>query len=123
MTSDAVAVQNNSVKFNRAQSIVNAFQVMCTLELPMFERIDEKAAAMKMHIQSNESGPSTGNAVIRRKAWVSTLTTGPFILLLDEMSGPKGKATSCAIAADIPDRDAFRAEAIRKLPDTPAPTH
>ena len=59
----------------------------------------------------------------RSKSWFGALTDGPFILLLDEMSGAKGKSTSCAIVADVPDRDAFRAEAIRtmKLPDAPAP--
>jgi hypothetical protein len=42
---------------------------------------------------------------------------------LDEMSGAAGKTTSCAIVADVPDRDAFRAEAIRTmgLPDAPVP--
>jgi hypothetical protein len=34
-----------------------------------------------------------------------------------------GQTTSCAIVAYVPDRDAFRAEAIRtmKLPEAPAP--
>jgi hypothetical protein len=43
--------------------------------------------------------------------------------MLDEMSGTKGRTTSCAVAADVPDRDAFRAEVIRtmKLPPAPAP--
>lgn len=110
---------------NRAQSVINAFQVICQLELSnfTFERIDQKATTMGMQLQSNDSGPSAGNTVTRSKSWAGALTDGPFILLLDEMSGAKGKTTSCAVVADVPDRDAFRAEAIRtmKLPDAPAP--
>jgi hypothetical protein len=108
---------------NRAQSVINAFQVICTLELPKFERIDQKATAMRMQLQSNDSKPSAGNTVMRSKSWFGSLTDGEFILLLDEMSGAKGRTTSCAIVADVPDRDAFRAEAIRimKLPPAPAP--
>jgi hypothetical protein len=123
VASQAVAAENNPLHFNRAQSVINAFQVICTLEPLGFERIDQKATAMGMHLQDNKSGPSAENTVTRSKGWVGALTDGPFVLLLDEMSGAKGKSTSCAIVADVPDRDAFRAEAIRtmKLPDAPAP--
>jgi hypothetical protein len=122
-TSRAIAAEDNPSHFSRAQSVINAFQVMCTLELPKFDRIDQKATAMKMHLQSDTSGPSAGNTITRSKSWLGALTDGPFILLLDEMTGAKGQSTSCAIVADVPDRDAFRVEAIRtmKLPDAPAP--
>jgi hypothetical protein len=117
--------EDKPLHLNRAQSIINAFQVICQLELPRFtfERIDQKATAMKMQLRSDNSGPSAGNTVIRSKSWSGDLTDGPFILLLDEMSGTKGRTTSCSIAADVPDRDAFRAEVIRtmKLPEAPAP--
>jgi hypothetical protein len=118
-----IRAEDNPLHLNRAQSVINAFQVICTLELPVFKRLDQKATTMGMQLQSNNSGPSAGNTVTRSKSWSGTLTDGPFVLLLDEMSGAKGKTTSCAIVADIPDRDAFRAEVIRtmKLPDAPAP--
>ena len=123
MASQAAAAEDNPLHFNRAQSVINAFQVMCTLELPKFERIDQKASAMKMQLQSSNSGPSAGNNVTRSKSWFGALTDGSFMLLLDELSGADGQTTSCAIVADVPDRDAFRAEAIRtmKLPEAPAP--
>jgi hypothetical protein len=121
--SQSIALENNPVHLNRAQSVINAFQVMCTLEPLKFDRIDQKVAAMRMQLQFNKSGPSPGNTVTRSKSWFGTLTNGPFTLLLDEMSGAKGRSTSCAIVADVPDREAFRAEAIRtmKLPDAPTP--
>jgi hypothetical protein len=123
VASQAIAAEDNPSHFNRAQSVINTFQVMCALEPPNFDRIDQKAATMRMQLQFNKSGPSPGNTVTRSKSWFGTLTDGSFILLLDEMSGAKGKSTSCAIVADVPDRDAFRAEAIRtmKLPDAPTP--
>jgi hypothetical protein len=123
MASRVVAAEEAPSRLNRAQSVINAFQVMCTLELPEFDRIAEKATLMQMQLQFDNSGPSAQDTVTRQKSWVGTLTSGPFILMLDEMSGAKGRSTACAIAADIPDRDGFRAEAIRamKLPDAPAP--
>jgi len=122
-TSYAVAAENNPLHLSRAQGVINAFQVICTLEPLKFDRIDQKATAMGMPLQSDTSAPSAGNTVTRSKSWFGALTNGPFILLLDEMSGAKGKSTSCAIVADVPDRDAFRTEAIRtmKLPDAPSP--
>jgi hypothetical protein len=122
MASPATA-EDNPLHLNRAESVINAFQVICTLEPLSFERIDQKATAMGMQLQHNQTGPSAGNTVTRSKSWFGALTDGPFILLLEELSGAPGKTTSCAIVADIPDRDAFRAEVIRtmKLPEAPAP--
>jgi hypothetical protein len=121
--SQAAAAQDNPLHLNRALGVINAFQVICTLEPLSFERIDQKATAMGMRLQHNLSGPSAANTITRSKGWFGDLTNGPYVLLLDEMSGAKGKTTSCAIVADVPDRDAFRAEVIRtmKLPDAPAP--
>jgi hypothetical protein len=112
LTSPALAEDSKSLHLNRAQSVINAFQVICQLELPRFEfdRIDVKATAMHMQPQINTSGPSAGGSVTRRKSWVGGLSDGPYLLFLDEMSGPKAKTTSCAIVAEVPDRDAFRAE-------------
>src|SRR5260370_28317416 len=122
-TASQAVAEENSLHLNRAQGVINAFQVICTLEPLRFERIDQKATAMGMQLQHNESGPSAGNTTTRSKGWFGALTNGPYILLLDEMSGTAGQTTSCAIGADVPDRDAFRAEVIRtmKLPDAPAP--
>lgn len=100
---------------DRDHSVLNAFQVMCNLESPDFSRIDAKATAMRMHVQSEASGPSANGTVTRHKVWVGGLTTGPFALLLDEMDGPKGTATACAIAAQVPDADAFRIATIDGL--------
>lgn len=108
---------------NHARSLINTFQVMCTLELPNFEHIDAKATAMRMQLQADNKAASPGDTVTHSKSWMGGLTTGPFVLLLDEMSGSKGKSTSCAILGNVPDLDAFRADATNmiKLPAVPPP--
>ncbi len=68
-----------------------------------------------MHVQSEASAPSANGTVMRHKEWVGGLTTGPFALLLDEMDGPKGTATACAVAAQVPDANAFRIATIDDL--------
>jgi hypothetical protein len=100
---------------NRAQSVINAFQVMCTLELPKFDEIAAKATAMRMQLQADNKSPPSGDTTRRQKVWGGGLTTGPFALLLDEMAGPKGTATGCAVAAEVPDVDALRSEAINTM--------
>jgi hypothetical protein len=114
------AAQSAPKPMDLDHSVLNAFQVMCNLELPDFSRIDAKATAMRMHVQSEASAPSANGTVTRRKAWVGGLTTGPFALLLDEMDGPKGTVTSCAVAAQVPDANAFRIATIDdlRLPST-----
>ena len=123
VTPRSQAVGDNELPFNRAQSVINTFEVMCNLELPNFERIDSKAAAMRMQLQVDNKVALQGDAVRHSKAWMGSLTTGSFALLLEEMSGAKGRLTSCAIVGEVPDVDAFRAEAVNtmKLPAVPTP--
>jgi hypothetical protein len=106
---------NNGSSLNRSQSVINTFQVMCTLELPKFDQIAAKATAMRMQLQSDSQAPTSGSVNTRHKVWGGVLTTGPFALVLDEMAGPKGTATGCAIIADVPDIDAFRIESINTM--------
>jgi len=107
----------------RSQSMIDTFQVMCTLELPDFERIDANATVLRMRLEADSKLNAPGDTVFRNKSWIGNLTTGPFVLLLDETTGPKGKATSCAIVGEVPDLDAFRADAVAamKLPAAAPP--
>jgi hypothetical protein len=122
-TPRSMAASNDQSPPDRSQSVIVTFQFMCTLELPNFERIDAQATALRMRSETDNKLNSPGETVTRNKSWIGTLTTGPFVLLLDELSGPKGTATSCAIVGDVPDLDAFRADAVdtMKLPSAPAP--
>lgn len=107
--------ETSNPPLNRAQSVINAFQVMCTLEIPKFDEIAAKATAMRMQLQADNNAPSSGDVTRRQKVWGGGLTTGSFALLLDEMAGPKGTATGCAITAEVPDIDAFRTDAINAM--------
>jgi hypothetical protein len=119
----SVAESNDQTPPDRSRSLIDTFQVMCTIERPNFERIDAKATALRMRAEPGGTLSSPGDTVFRNKSWIGNLTTGPFVLLLDETSGPKGKATSCAIVGEVPDLDAFRADAVEmlKLPPVPSP--
>jgi hypothetical protein len=92
----------------RADSLLNAFEVMCNLETPDFEKLSAKAAAMRMQVLEDISELPQAGQSIQRKAWVGMLTTGPFALGTEKMSGAKGVATSCSIEGPVPDVDAFR---------------
>ena len=122
-TSPSLAESANPSPPSRAQSMIDTFVVMCTLELPDFERIAAKATVLRMRPEADSKLNAPGDTVFRNKSWIGNLTTGPFVLLLDETTGPKGKATSCAIVGEVPDLDAFRADAVAamKLPATPPP--
>jgi hypothetical protein len=123
-SSPSPAVSETAALDTRTASIINAFQVMCTLELPNFAHIEEKAIAMRMKRQVDKTEATPGNTSTRSTLWVGTLSSGPFVLLLDEMSGARGKSTSCAIAVNgAPDTDAFRAAAVKvmNLPTVPQP--
>lgn len=106
---------NGNLPLNRVQSVINAFLVMCTLELPKFDEIVAKATAMRMQLQSDSKAPGAGGTNVREKAWLGGLTTGPFFLILGEMSGAKGTNTACSIVAEVPDVDAFRIDAIKTM--------
>ena len=82
--------------------MIDTFQVMCALELPDFERIAAKATVLRMRPEADSKLSAPGDTVFRNKSWIGNLTTGPFVLLLDETTGPKGKATSCAIVGEVP---------------------
>lgn len=43
------------------------------------------------------------------------LTTGPFALRIEKMSGSKGVVTSCAIEGPVPNVDAFRGIVIKAM--------
>jgi hypothetical protein len=114
-TPRAMAESADPVPPGRSQSMVDTFQVMCTLAVPDFERIAAKATVLRMRPEADSKLNIPGDTVFRTKSWIGNLTTGPFVLLLDETTGPKGKATSCAIVGEVPDLDAFRADAIAAL--------
>ena len=121
-TPGSMAAGNDQSPPDRSETVINTFRVMCTLELPNFERIDAMATALRMRSEADSKLNSPGDIVFRNKSWIGTLTTGPFVLLLDETSGPKGKATSCAIVGDVPDLDAFRADTVATMKLSPVPS-
>ena len=106
---------------DRAHSLFNSFEVMCNLSTPNFEHLSAQAAAMRMKVLEDVSETTQIGETVQRKGWVDTLTSGPFALRTEKMSGSKGIATSCSIEGPIPDIDEFRKVVIKKLHLNTAP--
>ena len=113
------SAQPDSTPMDRNDSLINAFEVMCTLELPNFSHIDAKATAMRMHVVYDVTKPSSFGAPIRRKGRSSALTMGSFGLLSDALTGPKGTVDSCVVFGQIDDADAFQAAFMKTIKSAP----
>lgn len=115
LLSNSLVFSESKIPFTRDQSVINAFQIMCQLSTLKFDSLSARAMAMRMVLQDNQKTPSSHGTMIQSKSWIGNLTTGPFIYMLEEMSGPKGVSTSCAVVADVSNQDADRLEAIKEL--------
>jgi hypothetical protein len=93
---------------DQAHSLLNSFGVMCNLETPNFEHLSAKAVAMRMKVLEDTSETIPAGEIVQRKGWFGMLTTGPFALRIEKMTGSKGVVTSCAIEGPVPNMDAFR---------------
>ena len=108
-------VTSPTIAADRDASLINSFQVLCTLEKPDFERIDQKATAMKLPVHQDLRAPISGTMFSRSKSWVVTLTTGNHELVATEANGPRGHIVSCGISAIDPNGDTFKNEVIAAM--------
>lgn len=100
----------------REASLINSFEVLCTLEPPNFQRIEQKAEAMKMASYQDVAPPKeTDGSFDRTKSWIVTLTDGPHVLFATEMNGPKGHVVSCGIGANDPIGASFKKELMTEM--------
>jgi hypothetical protein len=99
----------------KAGSLFNSFEVICNVGAPSFEHLSGLAVAMRMKVLEDESETTPTVETIQKKAWVGMLTTGPFALRAEKMSGAKGVVTSCAIEGPVPDVDEFRAMVVKAM--------
>jgi invasion protein IalB len=107
----------------QASALLNTFDVMCNLGPPNFDKLTAQATAMRMRLLDERSETIGAGELMQAKAWVGMLTTGPFALRIDKMSGVKGVVTTCAVDGPVPDVDAFRQSVIvshRLNPNQPA---
>lgn len=100
---------------DRAGSLLNSFEVMCNLKTPDFDQLSGQAAAMRMTVLEDVAEAPLAGEAVQRKGWIGMLTTGPFALRIEKMSGAKGVATSCAVDGPVPDTKAFYDMVITKL--------
>lgn len=100
---------------DRNGSIINAFQVMCTLQAPDFDHLAGQATAMRMHVFADDTSTTPTGETIRQTAWAGMLGTGSFALRAEQMRGVKGVSTSCGVEGRVADVAAFREAAIKTL--------
>jgi hypothetical protein len=102
----------NAHAADRIASLINSFQVLCTLEAPVFEWIDQKAMAMNLPVRQDIGQSKDSGAFVHSKSWLVTLTTGPHELLAAEANGPQGYIKSCGISAPDPNGESFKHELV-----------
>ena len=80
-----------------------------------FDQPSRQAVAMRMKVLEDVAEAPLAGETMQRKGWIGMLTTGPFALRIEKMSGAKGVATSCAVDGPVPDTQAFYEMVIKKL--------
>ena len=100
---------------DRAASLINSFAVLCTLEAPVFDKINQKVAAMKLPVRQDIGTSKDRGAFARSKSWLVPLTTGPHELLAAEANGPEGYVRSCGLSAPDPNGESFKKELVSQM--------
>jgi hypothetical protein len=84
----------------RSLSLVTAFQEACASEPPIFARIDAKAAAANLPVNTDAGTPRQPEGPFNHlKSWIVRLPSGTHELSAVEARGPAGEVTACAISA------------------------
>jgi hypothetical protein len=100
---------------DRNASLINSFQLLCTLESPKFDRIEQKASAMRLSVHQDMGHSQTSGIFAHSKSRIVALNDGPHDLIVAEANGPKGHIVSCGISAPDADGAAFRSELVSEM--------
>ncbi|NEK18977.1 hypothetical protein [Rhizobium leguminosarum] len=100
---------------NHDDAVINAFEVICTLEPENFEHISATAQAMFMRKSIDKTEKQSADITRHLEVFEGTLSTGPFSLLLEKISGPTIDATNCGVASNTRDKRAYFDELVRTL--------
>ena len=101
---------------DRNQAVIDAFLATCATEKPDFDKIDQKAAAMKLAVIGEKNLPhANGQLAARGKSWVLPLATGSCELSISEAFGPRGHSVMCGVSAPDVDAADFLHDLIAKM--------
>ena len=100
---------------DRTDSLINSFEVLCTLESPDFDRIDRRATAMQLKVQEDINRALGPGTVGRSKSWIATLTTGPHQWVVSDVKSPTTHEVDCGISAPDADSVEFKKKLIEQL--------
>jgi hypothetical protein len=100
----------------RAASLVNSFEVMCTIEPLDFARLKAKAEAMHLPVRKDiEPAPDANGYFAHSISWLLPLKTGPHELVDSEAHGPNGNVKGCGIGAPDVEAGDIRAQLVSDL--------
>lgn len=105
----------NADAADRNASLINSFQVFCTLESPVFAHIDQKAAAMRLAVHRDIGASKTDGYFAHSETWFVSLTTGPHELVASEGNGPNGHGSDCGISAPDPNGETFKKDLVAEM--------
>jgi hypothetical protein len=97
-------------------SVINAFQVMCTTEKLDFASLGAKAITMGMKLSTDRTeNESAANTTHRIQAFTGNLTNGPWTLLVEKIAGPSTHAVTCGVASSVKDKAQYHAKIMSRL--------
>lgn len=84
---------------SRVDGLVNALTVMCMVEPLNFDRLDQKATAMRMRVLTDFAPPEHNGIRIRSKTWLMGMTDGPLAFSVSDAKTGARRLSTCAISA------------------------
>ncbi len=105
---------------DRDASLINSFQVLCALAPPTFNRIDQKASAMRLIVHKKLGQSQPTGVFAHSKSWIVNLTDGPHEWVATEANGPGRYIMSCGISAPDSNGTAFKKALVSELKLGPA---
>ena len=109
------AAAQGVVSMNHAEALTNVFQTICLIEAPDFDRLTARAKGMKLAPIGDPASKAFGPTTTKSRRWSGDLDSGPYVLRIEEIKGPDGIVTQCAIGDVVTDQAEFLTGAASKL--------
>ncbi len=99
---------------NRAESLIQQFQLMCLIEPPNLTHLTARATGMRLKPLSDVT-TRTGDTVGTIVRWQGELKAGAYELRVEQMTRPHGEVTRCSVAGLVPSLAEFYTDAVGLL--------
>ncbi len=96
-------------------SVINAFEVMCTVEPVNFDRISARALAMRMQAGADKADEEVPGVKRHVRSFEGSTAKGPWTLMIEKIESPAVNAATCGVAARISDKASYIANITQRL--------